>query len=362
MITKQEKILTTFGLAIAFAALTPSASAHETRSSGGSPVRYSGNSCHFKVDTLSMSSGFRSAFQAALNEWNKVPANFLFTMNSTSLWAPFSGNLQNEVWMSNNRDLLGTALAVCVTWRVGAQLMESDIVFSNSVMWTTGMSRVVMSAYGGSGTPFRAVALHELGHALGLLHESDTYNVMGDATKHLQTNGSTARSYVGEDATHGAIFLYGLLGGRQDVAVCHWRRTGSWSGYSTHDRTRVLVGGVEAGKVNSSAAEPVYEVRRGQWIDLEMTYENNGSSSQRPLLRFYVSTNNFISGGDRWMASRNITVNRNKVYTARHRLQIPTNLRLGTNYWLGVIIDANSRIAEFDESNNASYVGIRIIP
>jgi len=364
MTTLNKNILSKIGFAMVIAVASHSASAHETSSCLGRKVRWHGNHCHFRVDTGSMSTAFRTAFQSALSAWNATPANFIFTMNSTNLWFPFTGNLRNEVWMSNDDDILNGALAVCVSWTACAVRMESDIIFDNRVLWTSGRTKSLMRAYGGPARPFQAAAIHEVGHALGLKHESDTYNVMGDATTHLQTNGSIARSYVGEDATDGGVFLYGLApNDRQDLGVSHWRRSGAFSGYSTHRRTRIFVNGIEAPKFTSAGGvEPVYLVRRGQVVQLEMSYENNGSTTQYPDVDFHVSVNDFISSFDPRVGSRTITVNRNRVYTRRFPVTIPTNLNLSQTYFLGAKIDPDNQIAEFDESNNATYVGIRIVP
>jgi subtilase family serine protease len=40
-------------------------------------------------------------------------------------------------------------------------------------------------------------------------------------------------------------------------------------------------------------------------------------------------------------------------------LTIPSDLTSGINYWLGVIIDEDDRIAEMVEWNNATYLPMR---
>lgn len=60
-------------------------------------------------------------------------------------------------------------------------------------------------AYGGGSRPFQTTAIHEFGHAAGLGHENAEYNIMGEDWTHISCNGSTYRSYVGEDANDGLV-------------------------------------------------------------------------------------------------------------------------------------------------------------
>jgi hypothetical protein len=230
-----------------------------------------------------------------------------------------------------------------------------------SVYYTTSKSS--LSPYGGAFRPFQTTAIHEFGHAGGLGHTATTYSVMGQDWDHIHANCGIATAYPGEDTSAGLIATYGLWAGApQDLGAAHWRHTGSSGEYSTHARTRIFnSAGVELAKVCAGCAEPVYRVNKGQIVQLELTYENMGRTS--PLtspVGYYVSTNDCISTGDTFLGSTSMTLGRDTAFTWRRTLTIPNTLTSGQNYWLGAIIDYTGATAEGYESNNATYVGIRV--
>jgi len=67
-----------------------------------------------------------------------------------------------------------------------------------------------------------------------------------------------------------------------------------------------------------------------------------------------------ITTVDTFLASNAPTLGRGQVLTTPTTLTVPNSLVSGSNYWLGAIIDRTNAISEKSESNNASYVGIRI--
>jgi hypothetical protein len=104
----------------------------------------------------------------------------------------------------------------------GCWLTRRHVLFRKNVTWTFGAPETtdVNGKSFGDGTSFRAVLLHEMGHALGLSHETDTYAVMIHGTK-AWTRGPNDEPQMEllPDDINGLLALYG--NGQQgfDVSV-----------------------------------------------------------------------------------------------------------------------------------------------
>ncbi len=212
--------------------------------------------------------------------------------------------------------------------------------------------------------PIDAVITHEAGHFLGLMHVNWEYNVMGDSWRHHHTNGTTANIYFGEDASHGARVLYGNQSTAfNDVSVSHWRRTGANGEYSSHDRVRVRNNANTATLTPITiVGEPGFRVTRGTTVRPEFTLENNGKTTQSNIsFGIYVSSNDFISTGDRRLGGGTFgSLSPEDVHTTTIPVFIPSDLTIGQNYWIGIIIDENNDISETNGGNNMAYIPIRI--
>ena len=302
-----------------------------------------------------------TALTYVVSHWNGNPSNLRYgiTFGDSSVGL---GNSQSEVFWTSA--LPAEVLAETRVWYKlnTCRFVEADIVFNAKWPYTTSTAKTNLVSYGGSRMPFQAVAMHEFGHTGGLGETANTYSVMGDAVTHIHANGPTARAYHGEDAASGLVSIYGLRStALQDLAVTHWRWTGSAGGYSTHARTRIFnCAGVELPKV-AGMKEPLYRVNKGQCVQLELTYENMGRTS--PLssrVGYYLSTDALITTADTLLASISLSLPRDRVYTYRKALTIPKLLSSGKNYWLGAVIDSAGTISERYEWNNATYAGIRV--
>ena len=90
------------------------------------------------------------------------PCSSLLDMNGVD----FSDTLCGEDWGTKT-------LAVATTWSIYGKTTRTNIVFDGTREWD-----VYSGAGGGDTVDFRRVAVHELGHALGLGHEEDSPSIM----------------------------------------------------------------------------------------------------------------------------------------------------------------------------------------
>lgn len=104
--------------------------------------------------------------------------------------------------------------------------------------------------------------------------------------------------------------------------------------------------------------DPAYEVTKGTVVKPEFTFENNGRTTQTPLVGWYLSSNNIISSGDTLLATTSPELGRNDVDVTSHFVTLPSNLTGGEYYWLGVGIDKGNAISEVREANNATHIRI----
>jgi len=311
--------------------------------------------------------------------WNEAPGQFTF--NDPPRWGDGScgrENEQNEIWCSNNPDLLDSAPAIC--WYVDecwcflgctVKRIEADVIFDASGNWSYfNNSRSTKRAYDPTGRrPFELTALHEMGHALGLAHADYTYNIMGEDWTHIHANDEAVIYYAGEDAGNGDVFLYGAeddrdIRTRNDLGVTHWKYGGSDGEYSVHILT-VIYANDGSTVIASDPFQQVerFRVRAGSEYQVEFTYENNGVDDIDEVdVAHYISTDNWITSRDRRIRTGTLGLNRNRVYTASHSVTIPADLIVGQTYFIGAIVDYMDHITEHQESNNATYTPILIIP
>jgi hypothetical protein len=302
----------------------------------------------------------RDALIEAITLWNNNPSEFHFDLQFDEQEVHVGGT-HSEIWFEADEYWLSGAPAVTYHDQAGSVIRWADILIDGRLVFTTSHAKRDTLAYGGDRS-LQTLLLHELGHALGLGHESLEYNIMGQDWDHIHANGDTVHFYVGEDASDGAVAIYGLASPRrEDVGVVHWKWNGYSGEYSSHGRTEVFDSSGRACPVRARTGnDPVYEVSRGQTVLLELVFENNGASEQTPRVRYYLSTDSTIATSDTYLASRTPTLRRNKVYKTTQRLVIPSSLTRGQTYYLGAVVDYDNAISEVNEDNNATYVGIYV--
>lgn len=359
------KVIKLSALIIAGACAIGEANAASWLECDGDKIVWDGNSTTARINATSFPPGpFRDAVERGINITNSNPSPFV--VNTTiETGGVARGNGQNEVFFSDISAPGEARMRYHCYWFFGTRsgLDEVDIVLdSRDNYWTTSTSKNANFAYGGNGRPIEAVVVHEAGHYLGLMHVDTEYNVMGDSWRHHHTNGATARSYFGEDASSGARALYGTQSSSfNDVSVSHWRYTGSDGEYSTHGRTRMFTSAGSAMSPSIVSGEPRYNVVRGQRYRAEFSIENNGKSTVSNIrYGIYISTNDTISTYDTRVGGGSYSsIHPGGVSTNQFSFTVPTSLSGNRNYWVGVLIDEDNTLSEVSGSNNATYIGMR---
>lgn len=355
-------------------AVSVDASAYYYYVCDGNPVEWADDNQTLRAHAGSFPNGaLQQALQVQIDRFNFNPSKLRLEVVFGDNDVGFD-NGQNEIWFTPSQSILtghpGHTRTRYQCTHSKSELKEADVLLQgdpDKIDWVVSDDRAPLSAYGGTGTALRNAIMHELGHVGGLLHTLETYGVMGDARQHNNTNGSKSRTYLGEDGGNGLVDLYGIASGDiQDLAVSHWKFLSAGDDpiddYSTHTRTRVynLAGNVIQ-NTETVNGEKRYRVQKGQTIKVEFTYENNGKSTLYVNVAYYLSGNNTISTADLPLGTRVLHLGRNTVYTTTTTVTIPNWIPSGY-YYVGAIIDSNNLIAEKSGANNASYVGIRVMP
>jgi len=144
------------------------------------------------VDDLNIASSFSasqitSALSSAFDAWENVAAVDFAMVSSGGAVNVVAGALGGGVAGTANYSYSGSPIG---------EISSGDVTFNSNLTW---------SPYGGSGgVDFHAVALHEIGHILGLGHVNDVTEIM---------NPTIYADELGDGDIDGAQYLYGTDAG-----------------------------------------------------------------------------------------------------------------------------------------------------
>lgn len=197
-------------LATAVAAVTAPAFSYILDTTSGLPIKWPAGTISLKVmlgttPTLSDGTTFNTSAQGAAQAWNAVIGSAQFSVNFATPSNATDNNDVNELVFAS--DVFGQAfdsntLAITTTWTLGTDRTESDIIFNSGKTW---------DSYDGtlrSALDFQRVALHELGHSLGLDHPDDAGQTVTAIMNAFISNLDT----LAADDIAGARNLYGPPG------------------------------------------------------------------------------------------------------------------------------------------------------
>jgi hypothetical protein len=280
-------------------------------------------------------SSWDARLQTAMSRWNSVKGSDLTFLVASDTNGVRYGNDVNEIYTGNSGFGPGVLAVTKIRghsyWYFGTRCVfdEADIVFNSNISWSTDAYSYATPYF--APYSFEGVALHELGHALGLGHMNATLATMSDTYPGPGPLGAVKEwTPVGDDRL-GVRVLYPDGTSESDLATSPLKRTG--------EGTSALV------------SSPLFATR-GSSIPIEYTVSNLGTSSQTFEVGFYLSTNSNISTIDRLLgttAGVQLAPGRTRTYS--RTLYIPTSVAPGT-YHLGLIIDPDRVAADEHRGNN----------
>jgi len=242
MPTKPIKLLVLGALGLGLALLA-TGFAFIKNSSTNLPIKWAPGNIPIRimVDNATMLSDGNTratSIQAALTDpsrgWNHVLGNVQFVPAIVGVGNGADGNHINEVFFASSPYGMSwdsNTLAVTTTWYSSNQRSEADTIFNTQWVWDSYRGNLHSGV-----VDVQRVALHELGHNLGLDHPDDAGQ---SVTAVMNSHTSNVDSLTADDIT-GAQQLYGPPGVPANdsfsaaIPIVLTSTSNSWTGFNTN--------------------------------------------------------------------------------------------------------------------------------
>ena len=307
------------------------------------PLRWENSQTTMLISTESFppNSWWDVELQAAMWQWNDVAGSeFNFLMDGGTDGDYPNGS--NEIYLSDSPSIFDDDV-LAVTRKAhrpcwdGGDLAETDILFNKDKEWTRNWPTTDEYNFG-------IVALHELGHALGLAHEDKVMATMNTFYPNGGPVGNDNDSTPLGDDRQGVRHLYPDSTTERDIAASALQYFKTSKGEAT----------ALPSKPNKTT------VKRGGTVTIDFTVMNLGTSRETYTIGFYLSASDYITTTDFRIASNSgAWSDPGFAGTFSRALKIPSWVPPGS-YYLGFIVDYKNEIPERDERNNGVALQQRI--
>ncbi|MDJ0654240.1 MAG: hypothetical protein QNJ40_08810 [Xanthomonadales bacterium] len=326
--------------------LTTDANAGRYRTCNGDAVVLHGDPTT-RVSTISFPVGStaREDLNNTLDHWNSMLGMHLEFDPVVNFSGNYRlGNGRNEIAAQDISGLGLTTIQLdaCFWWFESQHIQEFDIEVDSNTAWDFGAPPENTNDGNNS---LRYTAVHELGHALGLLdnNDSNTASVMKQSLKGESWSAGAAFSRMhpfGDDAFT-ARSLYPHSNGHRDIAT---------SAFEVSQTTQ---------NVSETMANTTIVVPNNGTFTVRGSFSNLGKTTENFDIVYVLSTNTIISTFDTVVASGTGTAPPGSFHTFSWTGRVPNSLAPGT-YSLGLILDPNNNISERLEYNNVALLRTRV--
>ena len=324
----------------------------------GQPITWDDAKAHLHISTQSFPRTVSTGNEEELNieteqdlilsgmhTWNRVgSSDFTFTAGYYDDTNQGFKNGRNEIYrkaLGNNGPLAYTETrSLCYWagyWRT--EIIEADIVFNSSLPFTTETSTPVNFE---NITNFGIVTLHELGHALGLVHETQTVAVLNPYEPNGGVPGSQGNRMLSPfaDDVRGLNHLYG--------------NDNLYSELIPLPKKSDCNGGSRNLIVSPSS------IKRGKEITMEWGVSNLSTYPAELTVTFLLSIDRVIDPDtDIVIGHRQVVIGQTSTLlfasSKKETLTIPDTIEPGY-YYIGYYIDSEQQITETIEANNGQDI------